>query len=301
MEKRGTENPKIIVVCGPTASGKSALAVELALRFGGEVISADSRQVYRGLDIGTAKITPEEMRGVPHHLLDIADPMHRVSVAEYKILTEKVIADILSRGKIPIICGGTGYYISAVVSGENPAPVEPNLTLRDELEKKSTEELFEILQKKDARRASEIDSKNKRRLVRALEIIETLGAVPKKVSEEKYNVLWIGLEVPKEIHVRKITERTEARMDGGMVQEAQRLRGTGLSFERMRELGLEYGCLADFLEGKITRSECTERIKTETWQYVRRQYTWFRKNKNIVWYSPSDSEKIYEKTKVFVG
>ena len=123
MKDSRPEKPKIIVVCGPTASGKSALAVELALRFGGEVISADSRQVYRGLDIGTAKITREEMRGIPHHLLDIAEPNHRVSVAEYKILGDRAIAEILSRGNMPIICGVTGYYIEALVDDERLAPV----------------------------------------------------------------------------------------------------------------------------------------------------------------------------------
>ncbi len=293
-------NPKIIVICGPTASGKSALAVELALRCGGEVISADSRQVYRGLNIGTAKITTEEMKGVPHHLLDIAEPNHRVSVAEYKTLGDTAIAEILSRGKMPIICGGTGYYIDALVDDARPAPVEPNPVLRAELEQKSAEELFAMLREKDPKRAETIDAKNKRRLVRALEIVDAIGAVPPIVRDEKYDALWIGLEIPKEVHQEKIAERTEKRMTGGMIEEAKKIHTEGLSYERMRELGLEYGCLADLLEEKITQAECAERITKETWQYVRRQYTWFRRNTNIHWFSNNDTEDILKLTRTFL-
>ena len=169
---------KLLIILGPTASGKSDLAVQLAKKYNGEIISADSRQVYKGLNIGTGKITKKEMSGIKHHLLDVTDPKKVFTVSQFKTLVEIAIADISSRGKLPIICGGTGFYIQAVVDNIILPEVPPNKKLREKLNKKTTTELFEILKKLDNERAKNIDAKNPRRLIRAIEIAEKLGKVP---------------------------------------------------------------------------------------------------------------------------
>ena len=170
---------KLIVILGPTASGKSDMAVKLAKRFNGEVVSADSRQVYKGLDIGTGKITKKEMQGVKHHLLDVANPKKQFTASDFVDLTSGLIRQIVNRRKVPIICGGTGFYIDALLGDKQIPEVPPNLKLRKELEKKSVEKLFEILKKLDPERAKNIDAKNPRRLIRAIEICKVLGRVPK--------------------------------------------------------------------------------------------------------------------------
>lgn len=297
---------KVLVILGPTASGKSDLAVELALKLngpsrlasegvaGGEVISADSRQVYAGLDIGTGKITKEEMKGVPHHLLDVAPPEKVFTVSDFKRIGEEAINQILDRGKLPIICGGTGFYIEALLGETSIPEVPPNPELRKELEEKTTEELFDILSKLDPERAETIDAKNKRRLVRAIEICNALGSVPKQVASSqhltssKYDVLKIGMKIPDEELRERINLRLQKRIEMGMIEEAEKLHERGLSYERMRELGLEYSALADLLENKITKAEMIARLETEIWQYAKRQITWFKRDTEIKWFNPKD-------------
>lgn len=286
-----------MVISGPTASGKSTLAVKLAQKFSGEVISADSRQVYRGLDIATGKITTEEMQDVPHHLLDVADPDDDFSVSDYKELADRCIANIHDRGKLPIICGGTGFYIQAVVDDVVFPDVQPNESLRDELSKRSTEDLYTELKEKDPRRASEIDPDNPHRLIRALEIVEELGEVPKLEKHERFDTLQIGLDWPDQELKHRIIRRTKQRFENGMVKESEDLYRNGLSLERMRELGLEYGHLADFIDGKINKEELFKEIVQSDWQYVRRQRTWFRKDERINWFRP-EKDKIDIKEKV---
>jgi tRNA dimethylallyltransferase len=278
--------PHILVIVGPTASGKSDLAVELALRHNGEIISADSRQVYTGLDIGTGKITTEEMKGVPHHLLDVADPRNRFTVVEYIDLAKKAIEDIANRGKMPIIVGGTGFYIHAFIDGAILPEVPPDEALRDELNKKSAEELFSILEKVDPDRAATIDRHNARRIIRAIEIATHIGKVPEvRLNPLPYEVRFIGLDVPGEKLKERICVRLEKRLSNGMIEEVKRLSDEGLSWERMEELGLEYRYLALHLQGKIPVTEMKEKLATEIWHYARRQMTWFKKDKRIVWIS----------------
>lgn len=276
-------NKKIIVICGPTATGKSDYAVSLAKKIGGEVISADSRQVYKGLNLGTGKITKKEMKGVPHHLLDIASPKSIFSVERFQKLGKKAITDILKRGKTPIICGGTGFYIDALVYHTDFPTVPPNKKLRKELETKSAEELLSLLKKKDPERAETIDIKNKVRLIRALEIIESIGKVPEIKKESPYEVEWIGLDFPDEILKERIHKRLIARIKKGMIREATQLQNEGLSWKRMRELGLEYRFLAEYLTDNITKEEMTSQLESAIWQYVKRQRTWFKRNKKILW------------------
>lgn len=278
---------KVIAIVGPTACGKSGLAISLAKKLHGEVISADSRQVYTGLDIGAGKVTRKEMLGIPHHLLDIASPKKHISVEVWKIKAEKTITDIHKRGNVPIVCGGTGLYVDALLRGHSFPEVPPNPKLRKMLEEKSAASLFEILIKLDPRRAGEIDKHNPRRLIRAIEIAKALGKVPPRVTLVQkggpYRVIWIGID-PKDVVLKKrIHVRLLARMKSGMVREAQKLHAEGLSYKRMRELGLEYRFLADFLEKKLTKEEMLVGLETAIWQYAKRQRTWWKRYTDIHW------------------
>lgn len=292
--------PKIIVILGPTASGKSDLAVEIALKFDGEVVSADSRQVYRSLDIATGKITVAEMRSIPHHLLDVADPRERYSVSYFKRDAEKAIDDILSRGKLPILCGGTGLYIQAIVDNVLPPEIAPNDAVRKELAGKTTDELFTMLQKLDPKRAETIDAKNPRRLVRAIEIANRLGIVPKLTdAPKKYEVLQIGIQTDTETLSARIETRLEKRLGEGMVEEAAELYKNGLSFERMDELGLEYRYVAKYLQGKIDREEMKNELVTKIRQYAKRQMTWFKRDTRIFWLPLDRKTEIFTKVEEF--
>lgn len=278
-----TSKPKLIVICGPTATGKSDYAVTLAKKINGEIISADSRQVYKGLDIGAGKITKKEMRGTPHHLLDVVSPKKVFSVEQFQKLGKRAISDILKREKTPIICGGTGFYIDALVYESTFPSVPPNKKLRAQLEKESTEVLFALLQEKDPERAESIDSKNKVRLIRALEIVEAIGKVPTTKKESPYDIKWIGLDFPDDTLKERIHIRLLKRLKGGMIKEVENLHTQGLSWKRMRELGLEYRYLADYLTGKYTKEEMTSQLESAIWQYAKRQRTWFKRNKEIGW------------------
>ena len=295
------KKPKILIVLGPTASGKSSLAVELAQKFNGEVISADSRQVYRGLNIGTGKITKRETKGVPHHLLDVADPRRQFSVDRFKILAEKAIAEILARDRTPILCGGTGFYIQSISEGVVLPEVAENKKLRASLSKLSAEKLFAKLKKLDPNRTETIDRNNPVRLIRAIEIATALGSVPEMIREPKYRTLQIGLKTDPKILREKIDKRLLSRMRNGMIAEAKKLHAAGLSWKRMEKLGLEYRYLARFLQGKMTREEMLERLEFEIWHYALRQMQWFRKKKNISWMKLSEKKRIEQKVKDFLN
>ena len=293
--------PKILAVLGPTSSGKSDLAVLLALKFDGEIISADSRQVYRGLDIATGKITKEEMRGIPHHLLDVTDPKERYTVSHFKRDAERAIDDILSRKKLPIICGGTMQYVNAVTENFITPETLPDEKLRQELAKKTNEELFAELSKLDPHRAENIDPHNPRRLVRAIEIARAQGTVPQIPDVPKrYETLKISIATDKEILRARIPERTEKRLKIGMIPEGQKLHAEELSFSRMKELGLEYKYLAEFLEGKISEEKMKEEICFKDWQYAKRQMTWLKRDKEIHWFPLSDTKQAIKLTAEFL-
>ena len=289
---------KIIVILGQTSTGKSDFAVEIAKKISGEIISADSRQVYRVMDLGTGKITKREMRGVPHHLLDVASPKKVFSVSDYKKLTDKKIKEIIKRGKVPILCGGTGFYIDAVVSGTILPEVPPNLKLRATLAKKSAEVLFKMLKKLDPARAKNIDSKNPVRLIRAIEIAKALGKVPPRQDLGRYEVLKIGLTLPDEILKKRIYTRLLARLKKGMLKEIENLHKSGVSWKRMNELGLEYRYGALYLQGKITKKEMIEKLNIESWHYAKRQKTWFKRDKDIIWIDPRKANQKSFYTKV---
>lgn len=275
---------KVLVIVGQTASGKSALAVRLAKKFGGEIISADSRQVYKGLDIGTGKITKKEMRGVPHHLLNIADPRKQFSASEFKRLAEENLRSIENRKKLGIVVGGTGFYIDALAGKISIPDVPPNKSLRKKLDKFNKEKLFQILNKKDPRRAKNIDRNNKVRLIRALEIIESLGKVPpvqSRALDKKF--IYIGLKIQIEELRKKIKRRVKKMFKDGLLKEIKK---SGLSEKRLRELGFEY------------YKPTEESVVKGSIDYAKRQMTWFKRNKKIKWFKPEEYKGIEKYVKM---
>lgn len=289
---------QIIVVLGPTATGKSALAVKLARVLKGEIISADSRQVYKGLDIGSGKITPAEMKGVPHHLLDVASPKSRnkFTVAQFQKMGQKIVQEIIERGNVPIICGGSAFYIQALVDGITLPEVLPNPKLRARLEKMPLKKLQAMLKKLDPRRFAEIDQDNPVRLIRAIEIATELGKVPalKKSSEKSehspYNPLFIGLNLSADELHKKIKKRLDSRLQDGMINEVAQLHKDGVTWKRLESFGLEYRAIAEFLQKKISAEEMSDKIETETRQFAKRQMTWFKKDRRIKWFSPKAAD-----------
>ena len=294
------EKTKIIVILGPTASGKSELAVKIALRLrsgqakkykGAEIISADSRQVYKGLDIGSGKITQKEMQGIPHYCIDAASPKKIFTAQDFKKLGQKAISDIVGRRKIPIICGGTGFYIDALLGVKEIPEIPPDWPLRKKLEKKTTEELFRILKKLNSRRTENIDSKNRRRLIRAIEISESGDATSSRGRISEYDTLFLGLTHSPEILKKRIEKRVETMLKKGLIKEVKKLRAQSLSWKRISELGFEYKYPALYLQKKISKEEMTESLKTQNWRYAKRQMTWFKRNPNIYWIKSSTEAK----------
>lgn len=292
--------PKLIVILGPTATGKSDFAVRLTKHVGGEIISADSRQVYRGMNIGTGKITKKEMRAVPHHLLDVVSPKQQYSVAHFVRDAQKVIGKILKKNRVPIIVGGTGLYVDALTRGIVLPEVPPNMNLRARLEKMTTEKLFALLKKKDLRRAKTIDRHNRRRLVRALEIIEHSGKVPVPKTKSDFQTLFIGLTLPQEQLRKKIHRRLFARMSQGMVAEVKKLHKNGVSWRKLEEFGLEYRNIAHYLQKKMTKEEMLSRLQKDIEHYAKRQMTWFKRFSDIHWLSPDEITKAKKLSQKFL-
>ncbi|MCX6717438.1 MAG: tRNA (adenosine(37)-N6)-dimethylallyltransferase MiaA [Candidatus Taylorbacteria bacterium] len=291
--------PKIIVVLGPTATGKSDVAVQLAKTFNGEIISADSRQVYRGMDLGSGKITKKEMSGIPHYLLDIVKPQTYFSVAKYKKFADKAIEEIIKKNKTPIICGGTGFYIDSIVKNITFPEVLPNQKLRKELGKKSVEKLFHMLKKLDPKRASAIDKNNPVRLIRAIEIAKEIGFVPEiKELPQKYDFIFIGLDLPDQVLKERISIRLINRIEAGMIKEIENLHNAGVSWKRLESFGLEYRQTALFLQNIIGLEKMKENLNREIWNFVKRQRTWFKTNKEIVWINPLKKSDIIEANKL---
>lgn len=270
---------KLLVIVGPTGTGKSALAVELATRMNGEVVSADSRQVYKGTNIGTGKITTQEMRGIRHHLLDVASLGRAYTVKQYQRDALRAIRGIWRRGKLPILCGGTGLYIRAVVDGVVFPEVPPNRALRARLEKKTTAELFTLLKKRDPRRAREIDRHNPRRLIRALEIIEAHGRVPVMSGTPiDASVLMVGITLPKAELERRTRARIRSWLKRGLLKEVAKIPPA-----RIPELGLVYQWAKRLANGELIQSAFIDGLTRDLMKYVKRQITWFKRDQRIVW------------------
>lgn len=291
--------PKIIAVVGPTASGKTNLGIELAKKFNGEIINADSRQVYCGMNIATAKEMAEDERGgyfvqgIPHHLIDIVNPDEEFTLAHYKKIAFETIDEILSRGKLPIVVGGTGLYVRAIVDNPDIPAVAPNLELRAELEKKSISELAELLIKLDPKTAEKIDMKNPRRMIRAIEVASVTGGsflAQQTKSAPRYDALQIGLDVPREKLYEHINARVDEQMRRGMLEETKKL-AEKYSWDLPSMSGIGYKQLGYFLRGEISLSEAIEMIKHDTRQYAKRQMTWFKNDNRIDWVKSEEEAK----------
>lgn len=295
--------PKILAIAGPTASGKSDLAIELAKEFNGEVISADSRQIYKGLDIGTEKITAEEMESIPHHCLDIADPKEVFTTAQFKECAEKEIKKIFKKDKLPVLAGGTGFYIEAVVDNLNLPEVEPNLKLREKLSKFTNEELMAKLKEMDHKRSEEVDPNNRRRVIRAIEIANKLGKVPpKQKGQRKYNPLKIGIRVDDGTLREKIDKRAEHAFERGLIEETKNLKQEkGIPSARIQELGLEYRIVNKYLESELNHKEMKEELKNKVWQYAKRQKTWLKRDEEIEWFSLDKKDDIEKRVQEFLN
>lgn len=286
--------PKILVICGPTASGKTALAVELALRHHGEVVSADSMQIYRRMDIGTAKPTREEMRGVPHHMLDVADPEEDFSVARYVDMAAKCVDDILSRGKLPILAGGTGLYIDSLLSGRTFAPFQPDSPLRGQLEEQLRREggaaMLARLAQVDPDSAARLHPNDEKRIIRALEVYQSTGKTITQHNLEtraippRYDALTLALAFEqREDMWSRIDRRVDQMMDQGLVDEVQRLLDSGVPAKctAMQAIGYKEMAAA-LLSGGDVRA-AAEEIQLRSRQYAKRQLTWFKRNKAARW------------------
>lgn len=294
---------QVIVIAGPTASGKSDVAIKLARKFNGEVISADSRQIYKGMDIGSGKITKAEQRMAKHYMLDIVSPNTDYNVAKFKKQAIKHIEDILSRGKVPIICGGTGFWIKAIVDDVSFPKVKPDWKLREKLEKKSAKNLFEKLRKLDSTRAKSIDKDNKVRLIRAIEICEAIGKVPTENNKinEKYDFLQIAIDWPKEDLKKRIGVRLDQRLRQGMIAEVKRLHEkSNVNWKRLYNFGLEYRWVSEYLRGNVTKEEMREKLYFDIVHYAKRQRTWFNRDKRIKWMPAKNYNDIEKETEKFL-
>ena len=273
--------PKVVAVVGTNASGKSALGVELAKRYDAEIISADSRQVFRGLDLGSGKITQEEMQGVPHHLIDVREPNEFFSMADFQRMSYTAIDGILARGRLPMIVGGTGLYVDSVLDGYLLSDREPDLSYRAELEKLTTPQLYDMLLTllPDA----QVDRNNRNRVMRMIERIhDGDDAVPGK--EPRYRSLRLGVSWPREVLAQRIDERLKMRVEQGMIEEVQGLMDRGATKEFLLGLGLEYRFITQYLTGAIPdRDEMLRLLAIAIKQFAKRQMTWFRRNPDIVW------------------
>lgn len=274
---------KLVVIAGTNASGKSGLGIELAQKYKAEIVSADSRQVFRGLDLGSGKVTKEEMKGIPHHLIDVANPNDFFSLLEYQTMAYEAIDDIQSRGISPFLVGGTGLYVNAVVDGYNLNKAQPDMKLREEVQSKSIEELLEIIKNGNPEAIKRLDPQNKRRLERAAEKV-LLGFTDENPSEARYETLVLGVTWPRDILYERIRERLDRRLEEGMIEEVENLRANGATDDFLYKLGLEYRYILMYLRGEfVDFNQFYDKLFMEIRHLAKEQMTWFRKRKDINW------------------
>lgn len=274
---------KLVVIAGTNASGKSGLGIELAKKYSAEIVSADSRQVFEGLDLGSGKVTKEEMQGVRHHLIDVAKPNDFFALTDYQEKAYEAIDDIVARGRKAFLVGGTGLYVNAVTDGYNITRSEPDAKLRKELEEKSIEELIEILKEKNPSALEKVDVRNKRRLERAAEKA-VAGKTEEVLSIPRYETLVIGVTWPREILYERIRERLDRRLEQGMIEEVVRLRENNATDEFLYKLGLEYRYILMYLRGEFADYDAFyNKLFMEIRHLAKEQMTWFRKRKDMHW------------------
>ena len=295
--------PKVIVICGPTASGKTALSIELAKKINGEIVSADSMQIYKDMDVGTAKTTPEEMQGIKHYLQDFVEPDKRYSVADYKVDAEKAIEEILSKGKTPIVVGGTGLYVDSLIYGIEYQEIRFDEKYRKELEdialKDGLETLYKKAQEIDPEAMKKISCNDKKRIMRVLEIYKATGKtkteqeIESRKKEVKYDYKVFAIDWEREKLYKRINKRVDIMIENGLIEEVENLLKKYKEFPTAMQ-GLGYKEVVEYLNGYLTKEEMIDKIKQETRRYAKRQITWFRKNKQTIWIGPQDLQKILD-------
>ena len=283
---------KVVVICGPTASGKTSLSIELAQKIDGEIISCDSMQIYKDMNIGTAKVTKTEMQGIKHYLIDIISPEERYSVADYKKAAEKAIIEILEKGKTPIIVGGTGLYVDALIYGIEYHNIEFDEKYRKQLENRveteGLETLYEEAKKIDKQAVQKISSNDQKRILRILEIYHATGKnktqqeAESRKNEVKYDYKVFAINMDREILYNRINKRVDIMMENGLIDEVKQIKKKYNKFPTAMQ-GLGYKEVVEYLENKISKDEMVEKIKQESRRYAKRQLTWFRKNKENIW------------------
>ena len=303
------DKPEVIVICGPTASGKTGLSIELAKKINGEIISGDSMQIYKEMDIGTAKVTREEMQGIKHYLIDIIEPNQRYSVAEFKKDAEKAIEEIINKGKTPIVVGGTGLYIDSLIYGIEYQNIKLDEEYRKKLEKEAEEgldNLYEKAKKIDPEAMKKISPNDKKRIIRVLEIYKATGKTKTQQEEEsrkelKYDYKVFAINMEREKLYERINKRVDLMLQQGLIEEVEKITEKYNEFPTAMQ-GFGYKEVVEYLENKTTKEEMIEKIKMETRRYAKRQITWFKKNKQTIWLDGLKSREenvqiILDKTK----
>ncbi len=286
-------NNRVIAVVGATASGKTSYAIELAKKINGEIISADSRLVYKGMDIGTAKPTIDEMQEIPHYMIDVVEPEYNYSVGLYVKEAKKHITDIISRGKVPIVVGGTGLYFRVLLENYDLPDVKPDYELRKELSSYSYEELLEMLTKLDEKAANSVEKNDKKKLIRYIEIIKLAGKpldLVRGVKEKEFNVEWVGLNFPREILYDRINKRVDLMIEQGLIDETKKLLQKHGRISNITDT-IGYKEVLSYLDGELSLDEAKDKLKQNTRNYAKRQLTWFRKNEQINWNCYPDRKK----------
>ena len=289
---------KVIVICGPTASGKTGLSIELAKKVDGEIVSCDSMQIYKDMTIGTAKPTPEEMQGIKHYLIDCISPEQRYSVAEYKKEATNAIKEILSKGKVPIVVGGTGLYLESLIYGIEYNEIEVDDVYRKELKEieqtQGLNKLYEMAEKIDKQAMEKISPNDRKRICRVLEIYHSTGKTKTELEVEsrkngpEFDYLLFGITMDREKLYERINERVDVMINNGLIQEVEELLKKYQNFPTAMQ-GLGYKEVVEYLNGDISKEEMIEKIKMETRRYAKRQLTWFRKYKDIIWINGLDN------------
>ena len=292
--------PKVIIICGPTASGKTALSIELAKTINGEIVSCDSMQIYKDMDIGTAKPTAEEMQGIKHYLLDFIEPDKRYSVAEFKKDAEKAIEQILAKGKIPIVVGGTGLYVDSLIYGIEYQDIPLDEEYRNKLEQIANEKGLEVLYEKakqiDEQAMKKISPNDKKRIMRVLEIYKATGKnkteqeMESRKNEVKYDFEVFAINMDREVLYDRINKRVDIMIEQGLIEEVKNIIQKYSEFPTAMQ-GLGYKEVVEYLNGNCSKEEMIEKIKMETRRYAKRQLTWFRKNKQTIWINGLNSKE----------
>lgn len=287
------DKQKVIVICGPTASGKTKLSIEIAKKINGEIVSADSMQIYKEMDIGTAKPTIEEMQGIKHYLLDFVSPDKRYSVADYKKDAINAIDEIIEKNKVPIVVGGTGLYINSLIYGIEYPEIEIDIKYRNELERTADEpdglrKLYEMAKKIDEEAIKNISPNDKKRICRILEIYHSTGKtktqqeIESRKNGPKYDYIVYGLNMDRDKLYDRINKRVDIMIQDGLIEEVKNVASKYKEFPTAMQ-GLGYKEVLEYLNGDTTKEEMIEKIKMETRRYAKRQLTWFRKNKQTIW------------------